>query len=194
MTVEIQFGGWLKNTSDNFDSIIQEIQSLLAVLENEEYLIVEHRIGDYETALLKKEVITQNLSMGYDRCFNAMNQLIVLCKAAEVSPMSGETISAVRNTCNKFWQSILPQVPDLDRRILDRLVKSFSVKVDQLLALQTEIKPRIERNVILMSKLLDSHRQSYLFWRELISRESSGYDEYGQKKQNHSLSYFVTKA
>jgi len=194
MGIEVKFGSWLKTTAEIVDLITRDIQGLLSVLEREEELVVDHRISDYEAALETKDAVTRSLSENYNACFSAASDLIEICKIQNIEPISGETISSMLGTCNKLWQTVAPEISTFERKILDLLVKNLSVKIGTLLTIQAEIKPRVERNVILIGKLLESHRQSYLFWRELISRESSGYDSHGQKKKNHSLSYFVTKA
>jgi hypothetical protein len=106
----------------------------------------------------------------------------------------GETLSSMRAMAFRYWTMASFDVRGFEKSVVDFTLSDYSKVTDQLLALQILVKPKIERNVILMSKLLESHRESYLFWRDLLSRESSGYNSQGQKKKSHSLSYFVTKA
>ena len=194
MKNSFSFGSWLTTVQDSSRKLTLNLSDFLVVLEEEESIIVEHSIAQYEPIVARKEEISRQFSDLYDILFNAASKLLEQCREKGMEEAPGETLSSMRAMAFKYWAMSSFEVKAFERSVVDFTLSEYSKVTDQLLALQIAVKPRIERNVILMSKLLESHRESYLFWRDLLSRESSGYNSQGQKKKSHSLSYFVTKA
>ena len=194
MKNSFSFGSWLTTVQDASRKLTLILSDFLVVLEEEESIIVEHSIAQYEPIVARKEEISRQFSDLYDILFNAASKLLEQCREKGMEEVPGETLSSMRAMAFKYWAMSSFEVKAFERSVVDFTLSEYSKVTDQLLALQIAVKPRIERNVILMSKLLESHRESYLFWRDLLSRESSGYNSQGQKKKSHSLSYFVTKA
>jgi hypothetical protein len=194
MNHAFSFVGWLTTVHDASRALVQSLNEFLIVLEEEESLIVEHAIAQYEPLVARKEELSQKFSALYEILFKSTAILMDHCRAKGLRAEPGETLSSMRSAAFNYWASASMDVAGLEKSVVNYTLSEFSKVTDQILALQIALKPRVERNVVLMSKLLESHRESYLFWRDLLSRESSGYNSQGQKKKSHSLSYFVTKA
>ncbi|MEI8025457.1 MAG: hypothetical protein WCI18_03825 [Pseudomonadota bacterium] len=194
MKNSFSFGSWLTTVQDASRKLALNLSQFLGVLEEEESIIVEHSIAQYEPIVARKEEISRQFSDLYDILFKAAGALLEQCRDKGIEEVQGETLSSMRAMAFKYWAMTSFEVKAFEKSVVDFTLSDYSKVTDQLLALQIVVKPKIERNVILMSKLLESHRESYLFWRDLLSRESSGYNSQGQKKKSHSLSYFVTKA
>lgn len=194
MNHAFSFVGWLTTVHDASRALVQSLNEFLIVLEEEESLIVEHAIAQYEPLVARKEELSQKFSGLYDVLFKSTAFLLEECRTKGIHSEPGETLSSMRSAAFRYSAATSMDFSGLEKSVIGYTLSEYSKATDQLLALQIALKPRVERNVILMSKLLESHRESYLFWRDLLSRESSGYNSQGQKKKSHSLSYFVTKA
>lgn len=194
MKNSFSFGSWLTTVQDGSRKLALNLSDFLVVLEDEESMIVEHSIAQYEPLVVRKEELSRQFSDLYDILFKSASALLEQCREKGLEEVQGETLSSMRAMAFRYWTMASFDVRGFEKSVVDFTLSDYSKVTDQLLALQIAVKPKIERNVILMSKLLESHRESYLFWRDLLSRESSGYNSQGQKKKSHSLSYFVTKA
>lgn len=194
MKNSFSFGVWLTTVQDASRNLVARLSDFLVALEEEESLIVEHAISQYEPLVARKDELSRQFSGLYDILFKSTGTLIDQCRLKGLETIQNETLSSTRAMAFKYWAHTSWEVGSLEKSVVDYTLADYSKITDQLMALQMALKPKIERNVILMSKLLESHRESYLFWRDLLARESSGYNSQGQKKKSHSLSYFVTKA
>ena len=194
MSKIIQFGNWVRGVHEASVGLIGELSALLLILDQEESLIVEHDMAQYEMLVKKKEGVGERISAYYNSIFKAMGQLIEWGKLEKINVTGGETLSSTRKLAFQYWSVVRDEVSSLETKVVEHSLSQFSKDIDSVLALQSEVRPRVEHNVLLMGKLIDSHRESYLFWRDLLARESSGYNAHGQKKKSHSLSYFITKA
>jgi flagellar biosynthesis/type III secretory pathway chaperone len=189
-----QFGSWIRGAHSAVAELITDLSELLSILDQEESLIVEHDITQYEILVRRKESVGEKIASNYNLLFKAMGHLIDWSRLEQINVEGGETLSSTRRLAFQYWASVRGEVNSLESKVIDHTLSLFSKEVESVLALQTEVKPRVEHNAMLMGKLIESHRESYLFWRDLLARESSGYNSHGQKKKSHSLSYFVTKA
>ncbi|MBI2601599.1 MAG: flagellar export chaperone FlgN [Deltaproteobacteria bacterium] len=62
-----------------------------------------------------------------------------------------------------------------------KLLQRFETKVHRMVALSQEVRPHMERNKLVLDRLLSFQRQSLQFWTDLVRERSSFYGAKGKK-------------
>lgn len=175
------------------DRLRECYSDFLDVLNLEEESIIDHNIAEYEIVAGKKEMFASEI-------MNLYQALSKHCESiCEMIPQSdnGSLVVKKLSDMNNVFDMVLDNasISDFQREILFNEITKVKTSISDVLSFQRDAKEFVERNVMLISKLINNHRQSYQFWRETIATESVGYNDRGVRKTgSQSVSMFNAKA
>lgn len=175
------------------DRLRECYSDFLDVLNLEEESIIDHNIAEYEIVAGKKEMLASEI-------MNLYQALSKHCESiCEMIPQSdnGSLVVKKLSDMNNVFDMVLDNasISDFQREILFNEITKVKTSISDVLSFQRDAKEFVERNVMLISKLINNHRQSYQFWRETIATESVGYNDRGVRKTgSQSVSMFNAKA
>ena len=79
-------------------------------------------------------------------------------------------------------------------QVLNHVAKVFAKAVDDFLVVYLDVKPRIEANRYLVTKLMRNYQESYRFWQEVSEQVAVSYNSHGVQKAAGRNSGFRAKA
>ena len=174
------------------EKLSESYLSFLDVLAKEEQSIVDHDIQKYEAHGHSKQEIAARILDDYQKLSSYCESI---CEAAIERHLKISTAEKLTNVVIIF-NEVLEQVDadEISKRIFKTQVDKVESAIEKLVKIQSDSKDLVERNVILVERLIDNHRQSYQFWREAIAKETVGYNEKGRRSTSHSVSMFNARA
>lgn len=178
----------IMQTNSNITDLYQKF---LAVLSTEEDALLRHDITLYEeTGERKKNHASEILTL-YRLLVEACEavQHIAARNGLKMAPIS--SLGELPIVLMDLVKSI--KLSELDTKILEHQIELLRSSIETFLTCQKESKEFVERNVMLVTKLLDNHRNSFQFWRDAISIESVGYNSRGVRGSTHAVSMFNAK-
>ena len=165
----------------------------LDVLTLEEESIVDHNIEEYELVAVKKEEFASEIMNLYQELSQHCESI---CDITSLSNDDSLIVNKLSDMNNIFDLALNDSgISGFEREILFDQITKAKTSISDILKFQSDAKEFVERNVMLIGKLINNHRQSYHFWREAIATESVGYNDRGiRKTTGQSVSMFNAKA
>lgn len=177
----------LVNLKRNLQAILQCIGSFRTILYKEEKAVIAHDLHSIEMLAKEKKyqaTLIEQLLKNSGEISKAMD---ISVEEKEFGTLSG--MKDVLSDCLKIYDQ--EKIGDLSYR--EFLGANISLIVDVLDEFR-EFKPLVEKNRLVLSKLLYNHQQSYQFWCELSTESDSQYDAHGVKKGKETISQLSVKA
>jgi hypothetical protein len=174
------------------DELTSSYHNFLRILENEEKSIIDHNILEYEANGKAKEEVGAEIMSQIQRLLEACGDICELAEACKIEVPQVEKLSDVISVFSLLATKI--QMNETTKQIFVFQVEKAQKSISNLIETQTHVKEYTERNVMLVNKLLNNHRQSYQFWREAIAAEAVGYNSKGIRNTSHSVSMFNARA
>ena len=173
-------------------NLTSHYDEFLKVLSLEEKAIIDHDINEYEKNGKSKEEVAAKILDSYQTLSSSCESICDL--GAEygynVPPMN--KLSDIISLFDEISSS--GDNSEVSLKVLNLQMDKAKKSILDVLETQAQSKQYVERNVMLVNKLLQNHRQSYQFWRETIAAEAVGYNQKGVRSSNHSVSMFNAKA
>ena len=159
----------LVNLKRNLQAILQCIGSFRTILYKEEKAVIAHDLHSIEMLAKEKKyqaTLIEQLLKNSGEISKAMD---ISVEEKEFGTLSG--MKDVLSDCLKIYDQ--EKIGDLSYR--EFLGANISLIVDVLDEFR-EFKPLVEKNRLVLSKLLYNHQQSYQFWCELSTESDSQYE------------------
>lgn len=175
----------LKDIADELSNLERCAQAFPEILTQEEEAVIQHDISYLEKVGLAKQEFLDSLKKSLERSA----ELFASLQQDKELPKS---FSEMKNKLNEFVT--LTSESTLHDRGLFQLTNKIKQSLESLIALYSEIKPKIEKNRFIIARLLHHHQESYRFWSELKKENSSNYNSKGAKKSQSTISQVFAKA
>lgn len=164
---------WSKTVS----LLVQEIDDLLAafrpladLIQKEHSVALSRDIDAIESVGEEKKKIASNIN----NTFSKLGETIRASCGKDV-----QHLSACLNRMKQKASSLnaRQEASDYEKKLL----KKLEAVVHKVLEVSDDLRPKIERNKLILEKLLTFHRHSIQFWADLIHERSSFYGADGSK-------------
>jgi hypothetical protein len=157
------------------------------LIEREHKAIKNGIFSEVQAICEEKEILTQAIESGFSN----------LTKSAEkISSLTRQSITNISELVEAF-KKIESEVKDdnsLACQVFRHVVSALEKSAQGLEDTARKVKPIIEANRDLVTKLLTSYSQSYRFWQEIQEQVSSSYTPDGVQKAIGRVSGFRIRA
>jgi hypothetical protein len=180
--------------ADQSKIMIVSYQSLPAILDLEEKAIAHQDLRAIDSIGIEKQKISDAISAAFDE----MNgQFLILRKHWQATLGQGNherdlsfkhLVTMIENLCQILTLS------SFELKFLNETTAILKVQLGDLDRMMADLKPKIERNKIIVQKMLKHYQESYRFWVEVADEQASNYDADGLKKSITSHFSFQVKA
>lgn len=164
----------------------------LEILAAEEKSIIDHDIQLYETHGKEKEQVAASILDNYQSLSSHCESIYEAALERHFKISTVEKLSNVVDVFHEIYDQL--EAPETSKNILKLQISKVKSSIELLIKTQLDSKDLVERNVLLVERLIDNHRQSYQFWREAIAKETVGYNEKGRRSTSQSVSMFNARA
>ena len=172
--------------------LIRQYEDFLETLKNEEMAVMNHDISFYEENGKTKEISATKILDYVRKLLESCSDIHDMAISHEVDVKQVNKLSDM-NMVLSAVEGKLSNGKGYKGQYFKEIIKARSL-ISDLVQMQHHVKEYTERNVILVNKLLNNHRQSYQFWRESIAEEAVGYNEKGVRSSKQSVSMFNARA
>lgn len=135
----------------------------------------------------EKEILTQTIEDGFEALTKTAEKIGRLTEQ-NVSNLS-ELVIALRSTIDEVAQET-----SLACQVFRHVAQALEKSAQELEETARRVKPIIEANRDLVTKLMNSYSQSYRFWQEIQEQVSSSYTPDGVQKAIGRVSGFRVRA
>ena len=102
------------------------------------------------------------------------------------------TLTQFRDELMELASSLAPE--QFSHQVLNHVAKVFAKAVEEFFTVYLDVKPRIEANRYLVTKLMRNYQESYRFWQEVSEQVAISYNSHGVQKAAGRNSGFRIKA
>lgn len=158
-------------------------QSLPPILDQELKAIKTGRIADAETTLYTKETMTAKIETAFESMANI---------SEEVAKLTGNKPGNLSELVSIF--NIKNHDNSLAHQVLEHQSKNLISATENLIEIARKVKPLLEVNRLLVTKMQENYNQSYKFWQEIKEEVEGSYTADGTKKitgRHHGFSVRV---
>lgn len=146
-------------------------ESLPPILDQELKAIKLGKLSDAESVLYTKEVLAGKIESSFE----------VMASVSEtIWKSSGKKPQNMSELINFFNTETLEK--GLANQVLNYQYNNLKSAAEQLIEIARKVKPLIESNRILVSKLQENYNKSYQFWQEIKEEVEGSYSPDGSKK------------
>lgn len=146
-------------------------QSLPPILEKETKAIKNGRIADAESSLYTKETMTAKIESAFETMATVSDQV------AKITGKKPENLTEL--VC---FFNLKDHDNSLANQVLEHQAISLNVATDKLIDVARKVKPQLEANRLLVTKMQENYNQSYKFWQEIKEEVEGSYTPDGTKK------------
>jgi hypothetical protein len=177
------------------DALCELYCSLPKLLELEHDALKEADFEDVRRITMEKARVGEHIELEFARiqdCTEILSQSHAVITGTDLQ----ESRATGMHACIQRLRDISGHsaggnlASDVLNHVIDGLVKSTQKFEHKMI----EIQPLVEMNKRVVNTMLQSYRESYLFWQELAEEAASSYTEKGVQKTKGRNSGFVAKA
>jgi flagellar biosynthesis/type III secretory pathway chaperone len=156
---------------DAISNAIESYESLPPILDQELKAIKLGKLADAESILYTKETLASKIENSFE---------IMASLSEEIWRMTGKKPQNLTELINFF--NVEDHEKTLAYQVLSYQFTNIKIVADQLIEIARKVKPLIESNKILVTKLQDNYNKSYKFWQEIKEEVEGSYSADGSKK------------
>ena len=173
----------LKKIKEELSKLDKYSYEFPQVFSKEENAIISHDISSLEQIGVQKLELQSNIQ-------NSIKLLTGLClELFGQEKYAPKSFSEMKERLASYSSKVENQ----DQH-LSQYSSKLVMKLDQLIESYRDLKPQIEKNRFIITRLLHNHQESYRFWSELKKENSSNYTSKGARVSQSTISQVFAKA
>lgn len=156
---------------DAISNAIDSYKSLPPILDQELKAIKLGKLSDAESILYTKETMASKIESSFETMASVSDEIW------KITGTKPQNLSELINFFN-----IEDHDKTLAYQVLSYQFANIKAVADELIEIARKVKPLIESNKILVTKLQDNYNKSYKFWQEIKEEVEGSYSSDGSKK------------
>ena len=181
----------LMRFKSHIESMLLSMSQLANLIEDEHKIVAESDLDQLERITCLKIDIGQKIEESTNSIYSVLSELRVLYPLSEDANTS---ITSISDIISEFGSVVGDRSKDLESKVYIKSLEECRQLVKDLYLLRKDSQPKIEMNMYLVQKSLNNHRETIMFWKNLIDNSASGYDSGGQSKELKSSAVLQVKA
>ena len=176
--------------SDYLVRLTSLYQELDRIVTREHSAIEKSDFDMVEDLLVDKEKVGEGIVECTDRIMEFSRNLIS-CDDGRKTPLPFLGISGLHQSLISLSHSVEGQ---LEKSVFDHVSNKLQKEVERFFKVFKRVKPRVEQNRYIVSKLLSRQRQNIRLWQETMSSSEGTYNEGGSTPFTGQCSVIQIKA
>ncbi len=173
----------LASTTKTIGDVTQAYEKLIDLFEDEYLAAGSHDINKYEKSAISKVEVSDLVLKKTQSFFSEYEQIASITRRESSFKSLTQVIS--------FLVEITSLV--IDNQATIRLLNKNLKAIRRLKSFFFEVKPKLEKNRLVLQRLLKNHQESYKFWQWAVATRDSSYDSKGPKVNKTALSQIQVK-